>query len=94
MAADQEEVEAAWFTVCGLYFDNFQRYVNSYEAASPQMAEEMAQMDVRSEGATRLLVATVIPGQHRSCDVYARWTDPSSHTEEQMEQVLGEWGLR
>lgn len=88
---DPLDVHENTYTVIGFYRENFQRYADKILAATPQMAEQIAQMRARDEGGT-LAVCSVLLGDQITCDAYATYVEPSCTTQQQMEQVMREWG--
>lgn len=49
------------YTVIGVYADNQQRYADTFEASSPEAAEEQAEASTETE----LIIAGVIEGHAR-----------------------------
>lgn len=74
------------YTVLAFWLPTWERFAWQVEAPDPRMAEELTHQEAARRGGT-LGVCGVIEGFVDTLDVYARWIDPSVHSQEQMDLI-------
>ncbi|MDQ6649271.1 MAG: hypothetical protein M3Z02_04055 [Actinomycetota bacterium] len=85
-----ESIRADRYTVLGFCHETWERWAWQCEAASPDMAEDIAHMEMHRRGYT-LGVAAVVEGYVDTVDPH-RWVDPSVTTQDQMDVIRRETG--
>lgn len=79
---ERELHEGEWFTVCGSWLPNSERYAAYYQAPSWQAAENLAMMDVTASwlaagqhGEPQFLISATFPGKLPIADWGATFSD-------------------
>lgn len=77
MSADQlkEDITEEWWTVVGFWHESWERWAGHYDCLTPQMAEDLAQMEAKERG-LNLAVVGVFEGKLMPADGdYATYVD-------------------
>jgi hypothetical protein len=80
-----------WWTVVGVWPKTRERWMGNYQAVTARTAEDIARMDVREgweaagmRGPAEFWVCGVFEGRHAAADVYAKFTDPDTISEDDL----------
>lgn len=69
------DITEEWWTVVGFWHESWERWAGYYDCQSPQVAEDLAQMDAKERGLT-LAVVAVFEGRLSPADGdYATYVD-------------------
>jgi hypothetical protein len=81
-------IEEQTWTVVGYWQESGERYLDYYDAGTPELAEELAHLYAESRS-LHLGVCAVFEGKLTNADHHT-WTDPSARTQEEMDQIRRE----
>lgn len=94
MTADQlaQDIAEEWWTVVGFWHESWERWAGWYDTATPQMAEDLAQMEAKERGLS-LAVVGVFEGKLDPADGdYATYVDPEARDSMEMMRKLRSLG--
>lgn len=86
----EDDINHDWWTVVGFFHESWERWADHYDCLTPQMAEDMAQMDAKEQGG-HLAVVAVFEGKLVPSDKYV-FVDPEATSDTDMNRKLRELG--
>lgn len=88
----EDDIHHDWWTVVGFWHESWERWAGHYDCATPQMAEDFAQMDAKERG-LNLAVVAVFEGKLDPADGdYATYVDYEARDSMEMMDKLRDLG--
>jgi hypothetical protein len=88
----EDDIRHDWWTVVGFWHESWERWAGHYDTATPQMAEDLAQLEARERG-LNLAVVAVFEGKLMPADGdYATYVDPEARSSMEMMDRLKKLG--
>jgi hypothetical protein len=84
----QDDIRHDWWTVVGFWHESWERWAGHYDCLTPQMAEDLAQMEAKERG-LHLAIVAVFEGKLMPADGdYATYVDYEARSSEEMNRKL------